>query len=133
MLQLKFKNKQCHLETTALSDTRAIDWNAIHNVCTNLPVHELTAKAIQTILAVVDKHAPKKTKSNSMRKKLMKPWITTGILKSIKTNKRMYKTHFLSGNPLKILDYKTYASNSLNLRLKVKMHIIKSNFSYVKL
>ena len=38
----------------------------------------------KTILAVVDKHAPNKTISNSMRKKLMKPWITTGILKSIK-------------------------------------------------
>ena len=39
----------------------------------------------KTILAVVDKHAPNETISNSMRKILMKPWITTGILKSIKT------------------------------------------------
>ena len=53
----------------------------------------------KTILAVVDKHAPNETISNSMRKILMKPWITTGILKSIKTKQIMCKTHFLSGSP----------------------------------
>ena len=105
ILQLKFKNKQCHSETTALSmknykkmtsvQQTGMEYN--YNECTNL--HKLTAKVIQTIPVVFDKHAPNKIISNSMRKKLMRPWITTGILKSIKTKQRMYKTHFLSGNP----------------------------------
>ena len=55
------------------NDISATDWNAIYNECTNL--HELTANVIQTISVVVDKHPPNKTISNSMRKKLMKPWI----------------------------------------------------------
>ena len=46
----------------------------------------------------------------------MNPWITTGILKSIKAKQRPYKTHFLSGNPSEILDYKTYANKLTQLK-----------------
>ena len=94
---MSFRDYSSFNEELYKNDISATDWNAIYNECTNL--HKLTAKVIQTIPVVVDKHAPNKTISNSMRKKLMRPWITTGILKSIKTKQRMYKTHFLSGNP----------------------------------
>lgn len=46
-------------------------------------------------------------------KQLTKPWITNGILKSIKRKQKMYRTHFLSNNPLKVEEYKHYA-NQLN-------------------
>ena len=90
-----FRDYSSFNEELYKNDISATDWNAIYNECTNL--HKLTAKEIQTIPVVVDKHTPNKIISNIMRRKLMKPWITTGILKSIKTKQRMYKTHFLSG------------------------------------
>lgn len=50
----------------------------------------------------------------------MNPWITTGILKSIKSVKakqRPYKTHFLSGNPSEYPSgYKTYANKLTQLK-----------------
>ena len=79
---IKIKNKKQTMsfrdyisfnEELCKNDISATDWNTIYNECTNL--HELTANVIQTISVVVDKHAPNKTISNSMRKKLMKPWI----------------------------------------------------------
>ena len=93
-------------------DIRAIDWNTIQSKCTNL--HELATKTIEAI--TVDKHAPKKYISKTKQKQLTKPWITNGILKSIKTKQRMYQTHFLSNDVSKVDKYKIY-SNKLN-RLK---------------
>ena len=70
---MSFRDYVSFNEELCKNDISAIDWNAIFNECTNL--HELTANVIQTISVVGDKHTPNKTISNSMRKKLMKPWI----------------------------------------------------------
>ena len=39
--------------------------------------------------------------SRELRKQFSKPWITNGILKSIKNKQSIYRTHFLSNNPKK--------------------------------
>jgi hypothetical protein len=45
---------------------------------------------------------------------LNKPWITNGILKSIKVKQRMsFRTHFYSNDTSKVIQYKRYA-NKLN-------------------
>ena len=38
-------------------------------------------------------------------KKLNKPWLTQGLLKSIKSKQKMHNSHFLSQNPVKIKEY----------------------------
>ena len=43
---------------------------------------------------IVNKHAPLKEATNSERKQLSKPWLTQGLLKSIKRKQKMYKSHF---------------------------------------
>ena len=60
--------------------------------------------------------------SISKNKQLNKPWITNGILKSIKTKQKMYKAHFLSNDMVKIKQYKTYA-NRLNRIKKYSKNI----------
>ena len=42
------------------------------------------------ILSTINKHAPLKTLSNSESKNLLKPWITKGLLKSIKLKNKYY-------------------------------------------
>ena len=54
-------------------------------------------------------HVPRKLISQSKQKQFSKPWITNGIFKSIKTKQGMYRTYFLSNNPVKITEYKKYA------------------------
>ena len=76
-------------------------------------LHEATARSIGTLKSIVNKHAPLKHVSRSKQKQLQKPWISKGILKSIKTKHAMYKTHYLSNDPVKIGELKNY-SNRLN-------------------
>ena len=94
-----------------LQDVKAIDWNSIYTESNDL--NEIATKTISTLQLIVDKHVPRKLISQSKQKQFSKPWITNGILKSIKTKQGMYRTHFLSNNPVKIAEYKKYA-NKLN-------------------
>ena len=82
-----------------LQDIKAIDWNSIYIESNDL--NEIAAKSISTLQLIVHKHAPRKQISQSKQKQFSKPWITNGILKSIKTKQSMYRTHFLSNNPPK--------------------------------
>ena len=74
-----------------LQDVKAIDWNGND-------LNEIAATTISTLQLIVDKHAPRKLISQSKQKQFStcKPWITNGILKSIKNKQGMYRTHFLS-------------------------------------
>lgn len=91
---MTFRDYSTFNEELYKSDIRAIDWNTIQSKCTNL--HKLATKTIEAITVTADKHAPKKIYiSKTKQKQLTKPWIINGILKSIKTKQRMYKTHFL--------------------------------------
>ena len=63
--------------------------------------------------------------SRNKERLFKKPWISRGILKSIKTKHIMYKTHFLSRNPAKVTEFKKY-SNRLNyLYLSKKAYFCK--------
>ena len=62
---------------------------------------------------IVNKHAPRKQSSRSKQKQFSKPWITNGIFKSIKIKHNIYRTHLLSNNPVKIVEYKKF-TNKLN-------------------
>ena len=68
---------------------------------------------VDTLQRLTDKHAPVKKASKSMRRKLQKPWITKGMLKSIRKRHKLYISHFFSADPKKVKQYKTY-SNKLN-------------------
>ncbi|CAH3164207.1 unnamed protein product, partial [Porites lobata] len=55
-----------------------------------------------------------------------------GILKSIKTKHELYKTHFLSNNPIKVTEYKKYA-NKLNwLKNICKKNYFSKHFDLCK-
>ena len=59
-----------------------------------------------TLQHLSDKHAPIKKATNRTKRVLNKPWITKGILISIKKRHKLFKSHFLSSDPEKIQQYK---------------------------
>ena len=65
-----------------LDDIKLIDWHEILNPEKNL--NEKVQEAIITLNKIVDKHVPIKLASQSKQRQLNKPWLTTGILKSVK-------------------------------------------------
>lgn len=109
--QLYFRDYSKFNPESYLQDISAVDWNFISGKCNNL--HETTARTINTLKLIVNKHAPLKQVSRNKQKQLRKPWISKGMLKSIKTKHAMYKTHYLSNDPVKICEFKKY-SNRLN-------------------
>ena len=68
----------------------------------NTNVHESMSSVINKLQHITDKHAPTKKASNS-----------NSILVSIKKRHKLFKSHFLSGDPEKIKQYKIY-NNKLN-------------------
>ena len=57
-----------------------------------IPVNELTDSFIATFTEVIDQFAPKRNASRKERKIRFKPWISRGLLKSIQTKNRLFKT-----------------------------------------
>ena len=63
----------------------------------------------------IDIHAPLRPISRRIRKLLQKPWITKGLLTSIKKKRRMFKSHFLSSEEKKSF-YKVYSNKLTKLK-----------------
>ena len=99
-----------------LADISQINWPDLYSNSTDL--HEITYACINKVKDIVNRHAPLKRATNSKMKQLNKPWLTQGLLKSIKRKQRIYKSHFCSKNLMKIKEYKQY-SNLLN-KMKAK-------------
>ena len=66
--------------------------------------------------------------SRRMRKLLQKPWITKGLLTSIKKKRQMFKFHFLSGEERKKLFYKVYSNKLTKLKTLSKKLYYTSKF-----
>ena len=77
-----------------MDDIKLIDWHEILNPEKNL--NEKVQEAINTLNKTVDKHAPIKLASQSKQRQLNMPWLSKGILKSVKRKQKMYRTHFLN-------------------------------------
>ena len=75
---------------------------------------------INTMQDLTDKYVPLKKTSNSKKKQLKKPWISNCILISIKKRQKLFKSHFLSGDPGKIQYNKTYNNRLNKVKAKAK-------------
>ena len=56
---------------------------------------------------IISRHAPRKKLNRSQERKSSKPWLTKGVLTSIRKKQWLYRTHFLNGNTLKKRLFKT--------------------------
>ena len=89
-----------------IRDVDAVDWFNVSNEFNN--IHEEIANCISILKQIADKHASIKKASQSKRRQLAKPWLTKGVLTSVKFKQKLYKSHFLSRGPDKVKEYKLY-------------------------
>ena len=66
---------------------------------------------MNAIFAVINLHAPLQHATRKQKRLFQKPWITMGLITSIKHKQRLYRTHFLKGNSSERQFYKKYANN----------------------
>ena len=72
---------------------------------------------VKIISNAINEHPPLKKLSRAQQRLRRKPWITHGILKSIKHKQKLYGTHFIEDNKMQKQFYKKY-SNALT-KIKV--------------
>ena len=92
------------------SQLSRIDFNSAHkNV--NSHAHELTT----LFKAVLDKHAPLRVMSRNEKRPSKKPWITRGLLKSIRTKNKLFNTCYKRDDVAKKQKYKKYLNKLTHL------------------
>ena len=113
-----------------INDMQNINWNSL--LSTTGDLNQSTVNIINVIQDLVNKHVPLKQASLGKKKQLIKPWITDGILKSIKTKQKMYRTHFHSNNIEKVNQYKRYSNKLNKVKLESKNYYYNTQFAKCK-
>ena len=79
-------------------------------------VNDIFNEFYSSLTSTINIHAPLKKVSRKQKRLINKPWITKGLLMSIKKKQKMHKTHCIKGSPIDKICYKTYS----NVPTKVK-------------
>ena len=111
-----------------IMDMLEIDWENELKLNNNDANFSLD-KFIQILNNTLDKHAPYKTLSKTKLKSFSKPWITQGILKSIKIKNNLYKKYCKSKNDVSKNALKLKFQNYRNL-IKTLTRRSKNNYYY---
>ena len=112
-------------------DLTQINWSNYLRTNQNDP-HQSFELFFQKLDQLFDKHCPKKKITKKQQKSLPKPWLTKGILKSIKVKNKTYKQFCKSTDPLKKnelhIKFKTYRNSIVKLTRQCKEDYFKSYF-----
>ena len=87
---------------------------------------------INIIQKVFYHHAPLVKLSRKQLRLYNKPWITRGILVSIKNKQRLYQSHFLNGTPHTIGFFKQYANKLKRVKQMSNAIHYKNKFDKIK-
>jgi hypothetical protein len=104
--------------------------NKLNNL--NNSLNQVTKDVIDTIHELTDKYAPIKEVPRSKARQFSKPWITSGILKSIKTKHKMYRSHFFSNDIEKVTIYKKYSNKLNKIKSTSKVNYYNAQFEKCK-
>jgi len=111
-------------ENEFLQDIRAIDW--VNKLTSNDPSTQFD-NFYTMLLKVVDKHIPLKQLSNKEIKQLSKPWITKGLLVSIKMKNKLYRKYLKKRSSYYYEEFKRYR-NKLNHLIKLSKQSYYNNY-----
>ncbi len=81
---------------------------------------------------LADIHAPIRTQSIKQARLEMKPWITPGLLTSIRKKNKLYHTHFINGTSAQRVKFKEYNNTLTRLKEQSKRDYLKQKFDEVK-
>ena len=75
---------------------------------------------LQLLTNAITLYAPMRKLTRKQQKLVNKPWISRGILKSIKTKQKLYLSHFVNGNLEQKQLYKKYANKLTKVKFAAK-------------
>ena len=94
--------------------------------------NEKFEELINIIQKVINHHAPLVKLSRKQVRLYNRPWITRGILVSIKNKQRLYQSHFLNGTTDTIGYFKQYANKLKRVKRMSKAMHYKNKFEEIK-
>ena len=68
------------------------------------------------ITSTIVDYAPLRNLTRKQKRLRSKPWLTKGLLTSIKNKQAMYKSHYVKGSPAEKYLYKIYANKLTKLK-----------------
>ena len=105
-----------------------IFYNQFQNISENNIENQYT-ELHSLITATIDKHAPLRNVTTKQKRLLNKPWLTKGLLMSIKNEQRMYKSHYVKGSTAVKFLHKTYANKLTKIKNLAKKNYYHYQFS----
>ena len=63
---------------------------------------------------------------------IFKPWLTKGVLTSVKCKQTLYESHFLSRDPNKVKEYKLYANVLNSIKNKAINDYYRQRFKFYR-
>ena len=67
-------------------------------------------KLVQAVHSIIEMHTPLKKRTRKQKRLQQKPWITKGLLVSLKNKLKLHKNFFLHGDDFEKIFYKTNAN-----------------------
>ena len=83
---------------------------------------------LQLLTNTITLYAPMRKLTRKQQKLINKPWISRGILKSIKTKQKLYLSHFVNGNLEQKQLYKKYANKLTKVKFAAKKPVSAQSF-----
>ena len=80
----------------------------------------LFSKFLQIVRLAIDFYAPLRQASRRQKRIQSKPWLTKGLLVSIKRKQKLYRSHFMSHDLEKQQFYKQYSNKLNKIKYKAK-------------
>ena len=111
-----------------IDDLNKINFNNFVSTDVNQSMNGIT----NALKEVTNKHAPIRKTSNAQQRLLKKPWLSKGLLLSIKRRQKMFKSYFLSRDPEKVNQYKRYNNKLNKLKELAKKNYFIAQFNLYK-
>ena len=120
---VKFKNQNKSMKGHKTIKSRKLDENAIKKIetdlnnidwpglLTDLDTNDSFNSFHNTLTDSIDRHAPEKTRKIGKRSIIRDPWITTGILRSLKQQKQLFREMLTTNTDVSTFRYKSYRNN----------------------
>ena len=95
----------------------------MNSTLTHQHIDEYFDSLVKNISKVIDIHAPAITASGKQRRLQQNPWLTKGLLISIKNKQKLFKTCFLHANNFQKTFYRKYSNKLTRVKsLSKKLH-----------
>ena len=118
----KFRDFSRFSESAFNKDLIESVWECLSK-CDSNNVNKIFSTFYNKTNKLIDKHAPLRTASKRKNKQLLKPWITKGLLKSIRVKNRL----FYLGKTAEYKLYRKKISTLIRLSKKIHFHNFFSN------